>query len=72
MAFAESNTRAPRVSTFALLCSFAILTEYKSETVTALTPLNLFAAILIPKPVPQIKIPASTFCNETASATFAA
>lgn len=49
-------TREPRQSTFALLCSFANFAVRWSCTRAALTPLNLFATMLIPMPVPQMRM----------------
>jgi hypothetical protein len=61
---------APRHSIFALLCSLASLAVSSFQQTAALIPLNLFAVILIPIPVPQINIPKSALPVETASAPF--
>ena len=50
---------APIAKTFASLCSLLKRTLYISEHRAALIPLCLFAAMEIPIPVPQIKIPRS-------------
>ena len=52
-------TRAPSARTFASLCSLVASAEKQSPHKAARIPLNRFAAIEIPIPVPQINIPLS-------------
>ena len=54
-------TLAPKAMILALLCCFVSLAEYSFVTKAARIPGILFAAIEIPIPVPQIKIPKSAF-----------
>ena len=55
-------TRAPSARTFASLCSLVASAEKQSPHKAARIPLNRFAVIEIPIPVPQIVIPIWVFC----------
>ena len=59
----------PRQSTLALLCALETLAEYVSLHNAALIPRTLFAAIDIPIPVPQMRIPLFAFPLITLSHT---
>lgn len=62
----------PRQIMFAWLCSLAALAVNLSKGFAALIPFILFAAMLIPIPVPHISIPRDFFSLATAFATFSA
>ena len=64
--------RPPNEMMFALLCFLAISAVKESYKRAALMPLNLFAAIEMPTPVPQIKIPKSALRAEMCFAILAA
>jgi len=61
---------APKHIMFELLCTRVIAADSSFQQTAALTPLNLFAVILIPIPVPQMSMPKSAFLRETSSAPF--
>ena len=62
-------TRSPRQRIFALLWALDTLAEYVSPQRAALMPRTLFAAIDIPIPVPQTKIPRFDLPDITLSQT---
>ncbi|CRF29028.1 Uncharacterised protein [Mycobacterium tuberculosis] len=64
--------RSPIASTFESLCSRVALAENKSCTSAQRMPGTLLAAIVIPMPVPQIRIPLSAFPATTFSHTVSA
>jgi len=72
MSFASSlpTIRAPNAIILALLCSFTSLAVAQSEHTAARTPFTLFAAMEIPTPVPQMRIPQSASPPTTARPTF--
>jgi hypothetical protein len=57
---------------FALLCSEISAAVASFQQTPALIPLTLLAAIDIPIPVPQTRMPRSALPEATASATFCA
>ena len=63
-------TLAPIHNTFALLCCFVASALKQSWHNAARMPSSLLAAMLMPIPVPQIKIPSSHFPDVTRSVTF--
>ena len=71
-AFEVPVTRSPMQSAFALLCSLANWAVNTDSTWAARIPWILLAAMLIPSPVPQIKIAAAHFFSTTAWHAFSA
>lgn len=59
----------PRQSTFELLWARVIRPKYVLVQTDARTPLNLFARMLIPIPVEQIRIPRLAVLADIAPAT---
>jgi hypothetical protein len=53
------TTRAPKQMMFALLCSRASAAETGSLAFAARMPGRLFAAMLMPMPVPQMRMPSA-------------
>ena len=70
--FLLPDVNAPMHATLASLLRRARCAEYTSDRSAAYTPFTLFAAIDMPMPVPQIKIPLSYFFDAIASATLIA
>ena len=68
-ASAAGVRRAPSARTFASLCCRDSRAASTSETTAARTPATLLAAIDMPMPLPQTRIPRSQRPFATASAT---
>ena len=71
-AIAGPTVRAPNARMLASLCWRVSFALYGSEQCAQRTPRTLFAAMEMPIPVPQMRIPRSQSPETTALATFSA